>query len=70
LRKKCCSSGTPAPLLLLAKNDKSCKTAATKVFNQFLLSKYQNSKTLNDVNFADQKLIKGMGKEAVRMTIV
>jgi hypothetical protein len=65
MRKKCCSSGTPEALLVLPKKDKTCKNSAVKVFNEYSLNKYQNSKTLNDINFADSKLKKGFGKEAV-----
>jgi hypothetical protein len=36
-----------------------------KVYNLYSLNKYQNSKTLNDIRFADSKIVKGMGKEAV-----
>jgi hypothetical protein len=52
-------------LLTLPKKDKTCKNPDEKVFNEFFLSKYQNSKTLNDISFGDAKMKKAMGKGAV-----
>jgi hypothetical protein len=66
LRKKCCASGTPAYLFVLPPKDKTCKNVALGAFNTFYLYKYQDSKNSNDLNFADTKKFKKMGKDAVQ----
>jgi hypothetical protein len=66
MRKKCCSTGYAAPLLSIDKKDATCKDAsAVKIFNEYLLIKYQSSKTRNDITLTDSKLKKGLGKGAV-----
>jgi len=64
---KCCSNG-PISVLPLMRGDKTCKinAGAIKIFNSYVLNKQQVFKAGNTINYADTKVIQGLGKDAVR----
>jgi hypothetical protein len=67
---KCCISPA-SDIVAASKTDKTCKMkpANLKVFNTYILNKYQNSNQQNNI-VLDDKTKKALGKEAVNSFII
>jgi len=68
---KCCEK-TPRPLVKVKKGDKTCKinAAALTVFNTYILNRIQDFENNNTFDFANPKLTKELGSDAVRIKTI